>query len=133
MRALIIEDHLGERINIVKAIQPFSFDVETAVTFERARELISKRNFQLVVCEQQLKHGSELQGDGLEIWTLYQRLNPQGCFVMLSLSASSVALEVMKMNLSTPTIIDKPLHTQQLNGIIMQRIINATHNVNRAA
>lgn len=122
LRVLVVEDHLGERINIMRTLGQFSLEVETAVTFQRAKELISKRKYSLVVCEHQLVHCPDVQGDGSEVWTLFHSLNPDGQFVLLSPSAPELTLEYMKNHIAAPIVLNKPLHTTQLQGVVSQRV-----------
>lgn len=75
-RVLLVEDHLGERIKIMKLLQEFGFEVETAVTFGRARELVSRRKYNLVISELLLSHCPELQGDGIQFSRMLQGQHP---------------------------------------------------------
>jgi DNA-binding response OmpR family regulator len=76
-RVLLVEDHLGERIKIMNTLQEFGFEVETAVTFGRARELASKRAYDYVIAELLLSHCPELQGDGIQFSRLLHQHFPE--------------------------------------------------------
>jgi DNA-binding NtrC family response regulator len=76
-KVLLVEDHLGERIKMMKVLQEFGFDVETAVTFGRARELVSRRQYDLVISELLLSHCPELQGDGIQFAKVLESIHPE--------------------------------------------------------
>ncbi|MBS1959111.1 MAG: response regulator [Bdellovibrionales bacterium] len=75
-RVLLVEDHLGERIKVMKTLQDFDVEVETAVTFSRARELISKREYDFIFAELLLSHCPEMQGDGIQFSKHLQNQHP---------------------------------------------------------
>ncbi len=72
----MVEDHLGERMKIMKTLQEFDFEIETAVTFGRAKELVSKKSYDFVISELLLNHCPELQGDGIQFWRSMEKFLP---------------------------------------------------------
>ncbi len=127
-KILLIEDHLGERLNIMKVLAQLGFEIETAVTFNRARDLIQKREYDLVISEYLLNHCPELQGNGAEFWTFAQRLQPNMPLFLIakdSVGLNSALLKIKEEPNSPsllPRIISKPVLPDQLQTMIERQL-----------
>ncbi len=136
-RILLIEDHLGERLNIMKVLSHYGFEIETAVTFHRARDLIQKRDYQLVISEFLLCHCPEVQGDGTQFWSYSQKIQPKTPLVLIANDAERLSTELIRMattinpqiepNLTLPqnllpSVIPKPVRPDVLQSLLEQRL-----------
>jgi DNA-binding NtrC family response regulator len=125
LRILLIEDHLGERLNIMKVLSLFGVEVETVVTFNRARDLFQKRNYNLVISELQLGHCPESQGDGTQFWMYSQKINPQVPMALLSADAPRLTAELLKFGHVIPSVLAKPIRPDVLQTWVEARLHGA--------
>ena len=136
MRILLIEDHLGERLSILKVLANFGAEVETAVTFNRARDLIQKREYHMIISEFLLNHCGELQGDGTEFWSYAKKIQPATPLILIANDATSLNTELIRMSAAAnpqttpnltlpinlmPGVIPKPVRPDVLQALLEQR------------
>lgn len=108
-KVLLVEDHLGERIKMMQTLQEFDVEVETAVTFSRAKELASKRKYDVIISELLLSHCPELQGDGIQFWKSMEDHRTPTVFLVADDGLRKTTESLMEGE-SYPPIFAKPLY-----------------------
>jgi DNA-binding NtrC family response regulator len=122
IKVLLIEDHLGERLNLIRVLSQYGAEVESAVTFSRARDLVSQRTYDLVICELLLSHCPELQGDGIQFWNFFQRLHPSVPIFLIADEMTRITTEMLMHGSMKPPILNKPVNAAALKHIIEHEV-----------
>jgi len=124
-RILLIEDHMGERLNIMKVLSVLGIEAESAVTFNRGRELLQKRDYHLIISELLLGHCPESQGDGMQFWMYSQQVHPGIPLVLLSNDAPGLTTEILKIGKAPPSIVAKPIRPDILQSVVETKLHGA--------
>ena len=124
-RVLLIEDHLGERIKIMKTLQEFEFEVETAVTFGRAKELVSKRAYDYVIAELLLSHCPELQGDGIQFSKLLEKHLPETPIYLVAEDGILKTTELLMEGMPHPPIFSRGAYCGAIKSELLKSVKKA--------
>ena len=122
LRVLLVEDHLGERLNLIKFLNQYSAEVDTAVTFNRARDLASKRTYDLVISELLLSHCPDLQGDGIQFWNFVQKMHPGTPVLLVAHDSVRATTEMLLENAERPAIISRPVCPHRLKKTVEEGV-----------
>ena len=124
-RVLLVEDHLGERIKIMKTLQEFDVEVETAVTFGRARELVSKRPYDIVIAELLMSHCPEMQGDGIQFSKLLHEQYPSTPIYLIAEESVMKTTEILMEGASYPPIYAREVYCGAIKVELLKTVKKA--------
>lgn len=127
IRVLLIEDHLKERMSLMRVFQDLGAQVDFAVTFERGKILAEQRTYDFIVSELVLSHCPELQGDGVQLWMEAKKKNPDAMILLIAdEKLKNLALELLGD--LKPRIIPKPVSSKSLKAV-MRRSYHASKKI----
>jgi DNA-binding NtrC family response regulator len=122
LKVLLIEDHLGERLNLIRVLNEYGAEVDTALTFSRARDLIVKRVYDLVISELLMSHCPELQGDGIQFWNFFQKIHPSVPLFLIADEMTRMNTEMLMHGSMKPPILNKPVNGESLKHVIEHEV-----------
>lgn len=122
LKVLLIEDHLGERLSLIRVLNHYDMEIESAVTFARARDLVSQKTYDLVIAEMLLSNCPELQGDGIQFWHYFQGLHPAVPIFLLADEMTRITTEMLMHGSMKPPILNKPVCEASLKHIIEREV-----------
>ena len=108
LRILLIEDHLGERLNIIQVLKEFDIELDSAVTFSRGRDLATHNHYDLIISELVLSHCAEKQGDGIQFAEFLRNGYPFPPILLLAEEKTLQLTEEIRIKKDIPKIISKP-------------------------
>ena len=118
LQVLLIEDHLGERLNIMKVLRDLGAEVDSAITFQRAKDLASKKTYDFIISELILSHCPEMQGDGIQLWSALKKILPAAPFFLLADEAVRTMTQELLGDAESPPMLAKPVCHIELKKLI---------------
>ncbi len=121
-KVLLIEDVLAERMRVMNVLRGFDVEIESAVTFERARDLVAKRKYDLIISELLLSNCPEFQGDGIQFWHFVQNVHPDHGLLLVADDSMRNTIELFLKDQELPAMISKPVCHIALTEILHDRL-----------
>ena len=122
LRVLLVQDHLSERIQLLKVLTEYGVEIETAVNFARARELIKWNKYDIIISELLMKHAPELQGDGIQFWSYCRFVHPQAEMIILAEEQLRYSTELLFDGSGIPPMVSKPVCDSTLRQLIEESL-----------
>ena|GEM_PF-3030638 len=123
MKVLLIEDQLGHRLSLMKVLSRFKAEIDSAVTFGRARDLVALKVYDLVISELLLSHCPEIQGDGMQFWYYFQALHPSVPIFLIADEVTRMTTEMFLHGSMKPPILNKPVNEAALKHLIEREVM----------